>query len=55
MRAQQHPRAQRSDDLLLFGETTGGVLREHQVPVHQDVEDTVVTLDQPGIDSELAG
>jgi hypothetical protein len=53
MRAALHEWPQCSDDLMLFGESTGGVLRKHQVSIHQDVEDAVVTLDQLGLDSEF--
>src|SRR5262245_54226006 len=48
-----HERAERLDDLALFGETALRVLREDELPIRDDVEDAVVALDQPGLDSQL--
>jgi hypothetical protein len=46
-------RTERLDDLALFGEPPRRVLREDEISVGDDVEDAVVTLDQPGLDSQF--
>src|SRR5579871_1202003 len=45
-----HELLERSQDLVLLGESSGLVLREDHLPVDDDVEDAVLPLDQLRID-----